>query len=78
MSDSHPCATCEHLPELLANPTREWFNRHGWSDSRIADALKRNRSTIYRWLSTGNIPAEGRYDLARLALSIIHGGASHE
>lgn len=73
-----PCASCPRLRQLLENPTREWFRAHGWSDGRVADALKRNRSTVYRWFESGNIPAEGRYDLARLALDIVHRGGRHD
>ena len=68
------CSDCPHLRELLENPSPEWFAAAGWSPARIADALKRNRSTVHRWFTSGHVPAEGRYDLARLALSIIHGG----
>ena len=72
------CSECPHLRELLENPSAEWFQSHGWSAGRVADAIKRHRSTVHRWFTTGCIPAEGRYDLARLAISIIHGGGRRE
>ena len=75
MSDSHPCESCPHLGTMLATPSREWFASNGWSPARIASAIGVNRSTVTRWLASGNVPLSGRYDLSRLALDIVvHGG----
>lgn len=73
-SNELPCLRCPHLPHLLQNPSAEWFAAAGWSAGRVADAIWRHRSTVHRWFQSGNIPPEGRNDLARLALSIVHEG----
>jgi len=54
--NSHPCESCQHLRDLLGNPRRKWFRDNGWSDSRVAEAIGVNKSTISRWFSTGSVP----------------------
>ena len=79
MPSCSPCASCQHLRQLLENPDPQWFRAHGWSPARVAEAVGVHRSTVSRWFADGStIPAAAKYDIARLAIQIACEGGRHE